>query len=94
MSDTLLEIEVAYATAEQQKIIVLQVDSNTTVAQAIEASKIADLFPQQDFKNNPMGIFGKLCSRESVLRQGDRIEIYRPLLCDPKQARRDRAMKA
>ena len=92
MSDAMLEIEVAYATPKQQKIIILEVDNKTTVEQAIDASKIADLFPQQDFKTAQVGLFGKNCSRDTVLQQGDRIEIYRPLLCDPKQARRNRAI--
>lgn len=89
----MLDIEVAYATPEQQIIIALQVPENTTLASAIAASGLLARFPDIDVKRNALGIFGKICSSDQLLKTGDRVEIYRPLLRDPKEARRQRAAK-
>ena len=94
-------IEVAYATPEKQKIIALQVAEGCTAFDAAVQSGIDTIFPQIQFESDPMGIFGNnLGSRglppakEYVMREGDRVEIYRPLIADPKEARRQRAAKA
>jgi putative ubiquitin-RnfH superfamily antitoxin RatB of RatAB toxin-antitoxin module len=87
----LIQIEVVYATAEEQLIISLQVPLGTTAEQAIIASQLLARFPQIDLNRTKIGIFSQLCSFNTVLKAGDRVEIYRPLLRDPKEARRHRA---
>ena len=89
----MLEIEVAYAKPEQQIIIALQVPEGTTAKQAIDASGLLERFPEIDFSDIKTGVFGAVCSDEHRLKQGDRVEIYRPLQNDPKEARRQRAAK-
>jgi len=96
MADQSIEIEVVYAAVDDQALISLQVPVGTTVAQAIKTSGIAERFPDVDFSQCPVGIFAKLVDSpaEYVLQAGDRIELYRPLLADPKEVRRLRAAKA
>jgi putative ubiquitin-RnfH superfamily antitoxin RatB of RatAB toxin-antitoxin module len=89
----MIAIEVAYATPAHQMIIPLQVELSTTARQAIELSNILWHFPEIELSKTKIGIFSQLCELNTVLKAGDRVEIYRPLLCDPKQARRDRAVK-
>lgn len=84
-------VEVAYARPEEQLIIELEVAPGTTVAQAIETSGILERFPEIDLARNKVGIFGKLTSLDIPLRDKDRVEIYRPLIADPKEVRRRRA---
>lgn len=93
-----IEVEVAYATAAQQKIIALRVAAGTTAREAVSLSGILEVFPEIDIDSQPMGIFskplngkGRPLPEEYVLRAGDRVEIYRPLQIDPKQARLERA---
>lgn len=90
----MLEIEVAYAKPEQQVIIELQVPEGTTAKQAIAASGLLERFPEITYSEIKAGIFGSVCTLDQLLKQGDRIEIYRPLQNDPKEARRQRAAKA
>ncbi|MCF6355699.1 MAG: RnfH family protein [Candidatus Polarisedimenticolaceae bacterium] len=87
-------IEVAYARPEQQLIIELPDALDMTVQQAIEASGILQQFPEIDLAVNKVGIFGKTAPLDAVLAAGDRVEIYRPLVADPKEARRRRAKAA
>ncbi len=96
MADRSIKIEVVYAAVGDQALISLQVPIGTTVAQAIEISGIAARFPDVDFSQCPVGIFAKLVDSpaEYVMQAGDRIELYRPLLADPKEVRRLRAAKA
>ncbi|MBD8616949.1 RnfH family protein [Pseudomonas putida] len=96
MAEPLINIEVAYAAVDDQALIALQVPVGTCVAQAIELSGIAERFPEVDFSHCPVGIFSSLLASpaEHVLRAGERIELYRPLLADPKEVRRLRAAKA
>lgn len=96
-----LTIEVAYALPYKQKIITLQVPPGTTVQEAVRLSKITDEFPEIDPEQAPMGIFGQHLgtkgmapASEYVLSAGERVEIYRPLLVDPKEVRKQRAEKA
>jgi putative ubiquitin-RnfH superfamily antitoxin RatB of RatAB toxin-antitoxin module len=89
----LLAIEVAYATPEQQQIITLNLDEGATVEAAINASGLLVRFPDITLSTNAVGIFGKVCELSQVLKTGDRVEIYRPLVHDPKEARRQRAAK-
>ena len=102
MPDTdLIRVEVAYALPHQQKIIALLVEPGTTAFQAVVRSNITDVFRDLDIETAKMGIFGQSLgtkrlkpAREHELQEGDRVEIYRPLVCDPKEARRKRADKA
>jgi putative ubiquitin-RnfH superfamily antitoxin RatB of RatAB toxin-antitoxin module len=97
----LITVEVAYALPHKQKIIALLVAPGTTALQAVERSGIVKYFPEIDMVNLKLGIFGQslgskgLQSASShILHAGDRVEIYRPLISDPKEARRKRAEKA
>ncbi|ANG61422.1 RnfH family protein [Marinobacterium aestuarii] len=91
----MITVEVAFALPNEQKIISLQVESDCTAHDAVIKSGIVALFPQIDPDHAPMGVFGKAIRnpREYVLRDGDRVEIYRPLIADPKEARAKRAAK-
>ncbi len=93
MAEALIEIEVAYATPEQQVILALKIPEGTTVEQAIQASGLLSHFPEIDEGNLKAGIFGSVCKLDHPVKQGDRVEIYRPLIHDPKEARRQRAAK-
>lgn len=86
-----MAIEVAYALPDKQVLRAFEVEEGTTVAEAISLSGIQDEFPGIDLAVNKVGIFGKLAKPEDVLRVGDRVEIYRPLIADPKEVRRQRA---
>jgi len=87
------EVEVAYALPEKQMIVPLQVSQGTTAIQAVNASKIAAHFNDLQLEAAKLGVFGKAVKHDQVLREGDRVEIYRPLLVDPKESRRARAAK-
>lgn len=86
-----IEIEVVYALPDKQTLLKQQVDAGTTVADAIQASGILDKHPEIDLATSKLGIFSKLIKSDTVLRDKDRIEIYRPLIADPKEVRRKRA---
>jgi putative ubiquitin-RnfH superfamily antitoxin RatB of RatAB toxin-antitoxin module len=94
MSDK-IQIEVAFAAPDKQKILVVDVEQGTNVFEGAKSSGIDKVFPEIDFENVDMGIFGKVVRKplEQELKAGDRIEIYRPLMIDPKQARLNRAAK-
>jgi putative ubiquitin-RnfH superfamily antitoxin RatB of RatAB toxin-antitoxin module len=88
-----IEIEVVYAFPENQVTRQLNVPLGTTAEQAVEFSGIIHLFPEIDLLRNKLGIFGKLIKPGTPLRNRDRVEIYRPLIVDPKESRRRRAKK-
>jgi putative ubiquitin-RnfH superfamily antitoxin RatB of RatAB toxin-antitoxin module len=90
-----IAVEVVYALADKQKLLRLSVPYGTRMREAAERSGIAALFPGLDLAAAPMGIFGKAVARpeERVLEEGERVEIYRPLIADPKEARKQRAAK-
>jgi uncharacterized protein len=90
MSD-MINIEVVYALPEEQLLLKRSVPMGTTVAVAIRSSGVLDKHPEIDLDKNKLGIFGKLTKADAVLRDKDRIEIYRPLIADPKEIRRKRA---
>lgn len=94
MAESLISIEVVYATPEKQKIVSLSIVEGTTVAEAVEQSGIARFFSEIDLGKNAVGIWNKTCKTTDTPRQGDRIEIYRPLIADPKEIRRRRADQA
>ena len=88
-----IRVEVAYAKADEQLIIPLEVPQGTNVQQAIEKSNILRLFSEIDLTQNKVGIFSKICMLTTLLREGDRIEIYRSLIADPKKIRQQRAQQ-
>jgi putative ubiquitin-RnfH superfamily antitoxin RatB of RatAB toxin-antitoxin module len=90
----MISIEVAYARPDRQLVIPLQVPSTCNAEQAIRLSGILTQFPEIDLLSAKIGIFGKPTLLVTTLRAGDRVEIYRPLQLDPKQARRLRAKTA
>lgn len=90
MSEEIL-VEVAYALPQKQEVLSLKVKSGATVSQAIEQSGILADFPEIDLASAKVGIFGKQAKLDAVLRDKDRIEIYRPLIADPKEIRKKRA---
>jgi len=86
-----IQIEVVYAKQEQQALLKLMVEEGTTAQQAVEQSGILQQFPEIDPTQLKLGIFSKAIKSETVLRERDRVEIYRPLIADPKAVRRSRA---
>lgn len=86
-----ITVEVVYGTARNQHLAVLRVREGTTARQAVLQSGICGRFPEAGLAAAPLGIFGKAVKDDTVLRERDRVEIYRPLLVDPKEARRLRA---
>lgn len=93
VDEQLTLVEIAYAKPEKQVILALHVREGTTLEQAITESGILRKFPEINLENTKVGIFGKVCKLNHVLLEGDRIEIYRPLITDPKEHRRQRAAK-
>lgn len=89
-----IQIEVVYGTPEHQLIIAIDVLQDTTVEDAINASDIDKHFPEIDLSVNKVGIWNRTCKLTDTLKHGDRIEIYRPLIADPKEVRRQRAERA
>lgn len=100
-SHELITVEVAYALPERQKIVQLKVKPGTTALEAVRLSNIIHYFPEIDPDKAPMGIFSQMLGTKGLappqdykLQPGDRVEIYRPLLVDPKEVRKQRAEKA
>ncbi len=86
-----IEIEVCYARPDTQLILPVKVEADCTIEEAIVHSGILEEFPEIDLTATKVGVFGKLAKLNGNLRPGDRIEIYRPLIADPKEVRRKRA---
>lgn len=86
-----ITVEVAYALPHEQLIIPVMVQVGTTAEKAILASGILKKFPEIDLAENKVGIFGKATKLDTILRHLDRVEIYRPLIADPKEVRKQRA---
>jgi putative ubiquitin-RnfH superfamily antitoxin RatB of RatAB toxin-antitoxin module len=91
--DEPINIEVAYATPAKQSLIELTVPKGSTVEQGILASGITDIHPEIDLKTAKVGVWNRVCKPSVELQDGDRIEVYRPLIADPKAMRRERAAK-
>lgn len=91
-----MRIEVVYALPERQRLVELEVEQGCTVLMAAERSGLAEEFPELDWQGALFGVFGRVVEEPAreTLREGDRVEIYRPLLIDPKAVRRQRAAKA
>ena len=96
MVEPVIEIEVVYAAVERQVLRTVSVAEGSTIRAAVLASGIGEAFPELNLADCPLGIFGKVVADPQVrlVQAGDRIEIYRPLLADPKEVRRLRAAKA
>ena len=86
-----MRIEVAYATAERQVVVALDVDAGATVETALQRAARHEAFRGLNVNDMPVGVYGQPVDRGRLMRPGDRVELYRPLLLDPKEARRRRA---
>ena len=86
-----MQVEVVYARPERQHLCTVEVPAGATAADAVRASGLPRQYPAIDPDTGPFGVFGEHCSPDTVLRAGDRVEIYRPLEVDPREARRRRA---
>lgn len=91
MTTEMIEVEVAYARPDEQVILEVKGEAGLTVLQAVERSGILERFPEIDIEQARLGIFGKVAKKDAELSPGDRVEIYRPLIADPKEARKRRA---
>lgn len=87
----LIRVEVCYALPTRQELVSLKLEAGCTVRQAIEASGLLEKYPEIDLARNKLGVFSKLTKPDAVLRDRDRVEIYRPLIADPKEVRKQRA---
>ena len=83
-----VHVEVAHASADEQLVLAVELPAGTTVEQAIRYSGILHRFPEVDLTRNKVGIYGKVCRLDRELADGERVEIYRALIADPKAARR------
>ncbi|HRE17939.1 MAG TPA: RnfH family protein [Rhodocyclaceae bacterium] len=86
-----IDVEVCYALPDRQALVKIRLPSGGTVRQAIEASGLLEKFPEIDLAKNKLGVFAKLSKPDAPLRDRDRVEIYRPLIADPKEVRKQRA---
>lgn len=91
MADAEIDIEVVFAMQAQQCLLPVRLSQGSTVADAIKASGIAARFPDEDLDACKVGVWGRVVSRARVLADGDRVELYRPLRLDPREARRQLA---
>ena len=83
-----MKIGIAYASPSRQVWLTVEAPDGATIADAIERSGILRQFPEIDLEQQKVGIFGKLAKLDAALADGDRVEIYRPITCDPKTVRR------
>jgi putative ubiquitin-RnfH superfamily antitoxin RatB of RatAB toxin-antitoxin module len=90
MTET-IKVEVCYALPAKQELVSVKLPAGATLGQALEASGLLLKYPEIDLKKNKFGIYAKLSKPDAVLRDRDRVEIYRPLIADPKEVRKQRA---
>ena len=88
-----IPVEVVLAMSDRQALVSLEVAAGTTLAEAIALSGVPEMFDGFELDFNKVGIFGQKANPERVLVAGDRVEIYRSLIADPKEVRRQRALK-
>jgi len=86
-----IQVEVAYAKPDEQVIMSVHGSKGMTLEQAVEQSGILEKYPEIDWEKADVGVFGKVAKRNAALNDGDRVEIYRPLIADPKEMRKKRA---
>ena len=91
MAEQQITVEIVYARPDEQLLEQLRVPATATVEQVVRQSGFLERFPEIDLAANKFGIFGKLAKLDATLEEGDRVEIYRPLIADPKEARKKRA---
>lgn len=89
-----LRVEVVCALRDEQALIALEMEEGATVREALVRSGMLARFPDVDVVAGRVGIFGKVVGLDTALRDGDRVEMYRPLIADPKETRRGRAQRA
>ena len=87
----LITVDIVYALRDVQELITLKLPAGVTVRDAVERSGLLVKFPEIDLTKNKLGVFAKLVKPDTVLRDRDRVEIYRPLIADPKEVRKQRA---
>jgi len=88
-----MRVEVVYALRDRQLLLEVTLARGATARQAVERSGILQRCPEIDLARSTLGVFGRIASPDVRLRHGDRVEIYRPLVADPKDARRERARR-
>ena len=91
MAETTIVVEVVYAEAERQTVVRVELPRNSSVRQAVDLSGIAGTLPEGAIDSYPLGVFGSKVAPGRIAQEGDRIELYRPLLLNPMEARRHRA---
>jgi uncharacterized protein len=91
MADAMIAVEVCYPLPDKQELIRLKLAAGSSLQQAVEASGLLVKYPEIDLKKNKFGVWNKLSKLDAVLRDFDRVEIYRPLIADPKEVRKQRA---
>ncbi|ENM5740562.1 RnfH family protein [Vibrio mimicus] len=94
MNSEMIQVEVVYALPHEQRVLKLVVEQSATVEEIIRTSGILQMYPEIDLTVNKVGIFSRNVKLDAKVRDKDRIEIYRPLLADPKEIRRKRAEQA
>ncbi len=87
----MINVEVVYALPHEQVLLKVKLPAGATVAEAVRASGVVEKHPEIDLARNKLGVYGKLTKADAPLRDRDRVEIYRPLIADPKEIRRKRA---
>lgn len=88
-----IRVEICHALPDRQWLVTVDLPAGSTLAEAIERAGLAEELPDLDPRHAAVGVFGERASLDTVLRDGDRVEIYRPLLDDPKEIRRRRALR-
>jgi uncharacterized protein len=91
MPETLMRIEVVYALSQRQERVTVELPAGATLIDAVEASGLRAKYPEIDPTSNKFGIYARLSKPDAALRDRDRVEIYRPLIADPKEVRKKRA---
>ncbi len=90
----LIRVEIVYASSERQELTSIEIKEGATVADAIKQSSIADRFPDESIDDCVTGVWGRVVDKTRVLKNGDRVELYRQLSRDPREARRERAIES
>ncbi|MBE3656669.1 RnfH family protein [Vibrio navarrensis] len=91
IEDEMIHVEVVYALPQEQRVLKLVVKQQATVEEIIRQSGVLELYPEIELSKNKVGVFSRMVKLDATVRDKDRIEIYRPLLADPKEIRRKRA---
>lgn len=87
----MIKVDVCYALPAKQELVSVNLPAGATLGQALEASGLLQKYPEIDLKKNKFGVYAKLSKPDTLLRDCDRVEIYRPLIADPKEVRKQRA---